>query len=248
MTWNLRYMPPPVPGEPAAGGGRGGGGFGGGGAGYLVEPGDYSVKVALSSGTDSDVKTVHVEEDPRITISPADRLARLDAEKKGMQLTRDITQVQTEIVSLKTALDNTMTAWKSRPGNARIPDNVQKAADDFSKQVNELAGHFVNPPQEFEEQGTAAPPLVVYPPTLGQRAGQAYGGISGVTAAPTPDELAELDTVSKELADLRPKVHEAATTGLANLNKMMDDAGVAHIVVVPVTGGGGRRGGVDGEN
>jgi hypothetical protein len=190
IVWNLRYTPPPVPGEGGGGGRGGGGGFGGfgGGGGYLVEPGDYTVKITL--GTDTDTKTVQVEEDPRIEISPADRAARLDAEKKGVQLTRDLAAAQTEIVSLKTALDATMTAWKARPQTARIPQNVQDAADAFSKTVNELAGHFVNPPAEGEEQGSAAPPFVVYPPTLGQRAAQAFGGVNSVTAAPTPDELA----------------------------------------------------------
>jgi photosystem II stability/assembly factor-like uncharacterized protein len=246
LVWNLRYTPPPVPGE-AGGGGRGGG-FGafGGGGGYLVEPGDYTVKITL--GNDTDTKTVHVEEDPRIEISPADRAARFDAEKKGVQLTRDLAAAQAEIVSLKTALDATITAWKARPQNARIPQNVQDAADQFSKTVNELAGHFVNPPLENEEQGSAAPPLIVYPPTLGQRAGQAFGGVNSITAAPTPDELAGMAEVRQELDALRPKIHEAATTGLAALNKAINDAGVPQIVVTPIAGGGGGRRGGDDDN
>lgn len=243
MTWNLRYTPPAVPGAEAAGG-RGGGGFGGGGgAGPLVDPGDYTVKVTL--GDQSDTKTVHVEEDPRIQISAADRAARHEAELKAFALTRDLAPVQQQIASLKASLDATMAAWKQRPRNAAIPDNVQKAADEFSKQVNEVAGHFVNPPQEAEEQGSAAPPLVVYPPTIGQRINQTYSAIQSITAAPTPDELADLAMLRTEFDALKPQVQKLAAEGLPALNKLIDEAGVAQIVVTPVAGGGGRRGGDD---
>jgi hypothetical protein len=236
-----------VPGAEAGGpGGGGGGGFGGfgGGAGYLVEPGDYTVKVTM--GDASDTKVVHVEEDPRIEISPSDRAKRFAAIKDAFALSRDLTVVQTQIVSLKTSLDNTMTAWKARPRDQRIPDNVQKAADDFSKKVNEVAGHFVNPPLESEEQGSAAPPLINYPPTLGQRINQVFGGMQSVTAVPTTDEMADYSLLKKELEDLKPQVNQLVKEGLPALNKMINDAGVAQIVLVQTAGGGsGRRGGQD---
>lgn len=244
ITWDLRMAPPTPPGGEAAGGRGGGGGFGGGGIGPLVEPGDYTVKVTL--GDQSDTKTVHVEEDPRIQISPEDRAKRHDALMKGFALSRDLITVQQQIVSLKTSLDATMTAWKQRPPNARIPESVQKAADDFSKQVNEVAGHFVNPPLLNEEQGSAAPPLVNYPPTLGQRINQVYGGIQSVTAAPTPDELADLAVLTKELNDLKPQIQKLINEGLPALNKQMNDAGIPHIIITQApAGGGGRRGGED---
>ncbi len=246
LIWNLRYTPPPTPGEPAAGGGRGGfGGFGGGG-GYLVEPGDYTVKVTLGNATDT--KVVHVEDDPRIEVSAADRAKRFAAIKDAFALTRELAPVQQQIVSLKTSLDAAMNAWKSRPRDQRIPDNVQKAADDFSKQVNELAGHFVNPPLESEEQGSAAPPLINYPPTLGQRINQVFGGIQSVTAAPTADELADYAMLKSELEALKPKVTQLLKEGLPALNKMINDAGVQQIVLVQTAGGGGGRRGGDDDN
>ncbi|HLW98094.1 MAG TPA: hypothetical protein VKR82_05570, partial [Candidatus Acidoferrales bacterium] len=162
---------------------------------------------------------------------------------KGFALTRDLTTTQQQIISLKTSLDAAMTAWKTRPRDARIPENVQKAADDFAKQVDEVAAHFQNPPLLNEEQGSAAPPLINYPPTIGQRIGQVYGALQSVTAAPTTDELADLDMLTKELADLKPQVQKLVSEGLPALNKVINDAGVANIVVTPVPAGGGRRGG-----
>lgn len=248
LEWDLRQVPPAQPGAEAAPAGGRGGGFGGfgGGAGPLVEPGDYTVKVTL--GDQSDTKTVHVDEDPRIEISAADRAARYKAEMAAFALTRDLATTQSQIVSLKTSLDAAINAWKTRPQSARIPENVQKAAGDFQKQVDDVAGHFVNPPLESEEQGSAAPPLIVYPPTIAQRINQVYGGIQSVTAAPTPDELAELGQLTKELNDFKPQIQKLVREGLPALNKMINDAGVPQIVIVPVAGGGGGRRGGDDDN
>jgi hypothetical protein len=202
----------------------------------------------VTLGDQSDTKTVHVDEDPRIEISAADRAARYKAEMAAFALTRDLATTQSQIVSLKTSLDAAINAWKTRPQSARIPENVQKAAGDFQKQVDNVAGHFVNPPLESEEQGSAAPPLIVYPPTIGQRINQVYGGIQSVTAAPTSDELAELDMLTKELNDFKPQIQKLVREGLPALNKMINDAGVPQIVIVPVAGGGGGRRGGDDDN
>ncbi len=240
LVWDLRIQPPPIPGEEAGAGAFGGrGGFGG--AGPRVEPGDYTVKITM--GDQTQTKTVHVDEDPRIQISAADRAARYELMMKAFALQRDLITTQTSIISLKTAVDNAITAWKARPQSAKIPDAVQKAAEDFQKQVNEVAYKFINPPQEGEEQGSAAPPFVVYPATIGQRIGQVYGPLQSVTAAPTADEMADYAVLAKELADLKPQIDKLVKEGLPALNKTVNDAGVPFIVIVPVTGGGGRRGG-----
>jgi photosystem II stability/assembly factor-like uncharacterized protein len=244
LTWDLRMAAPTPPGggDPNAAVFAAFGG--GGGIGPLVEPGDYTVKATL--GDQSVTKTVHVEEDPRIEISAADRAKRFDAMMKAFALTGESTRTQQQIVSLKTAVDGAVNSWRTRPPNARIPENVQKAAEDFQKQVNALAGKFVNPPQEGQEQGSAAPPLIVYPPTMGQRINQVYGSIQSITAAPTPDDLANLEALTKELHDLMPQIQKLVTEGLPALNKLMNEAGVPHIIVVPgAGGGGGRRGGGD---
>jgi photosystem II stability/assembly factor-like uncharacterized protein len=242
VAWNLRMDPPapPQPGGPGGGGGGGGGGgFGGGGAqGPVVEPGTYTVTLAL--GEKKENKPVLVEEDPRIQITPADRAARHDAIMKGYELSGEATITQRRITALKTALDAAMAAWK-RPGGARVPDNVQKAADELSKAVNEVSAKFVTPPPEGGLLGNAGPPLVYTPPTLPQRIGQVYGGLQGITQAPTPEELESLSALAKELAELQPKVEKLVTQDLSALNKLMNDAGVPHIVVAGGPGGGRRR-------
>ncbi len=238
LAWDLRMAPPVDPQQMLAGGI--GGFFGGGGRGPFVDPGTYTVKVTL--GDQTETKTVKVVEDPRIQFSEADRAKRHDAVMRAYNLSRDASRGMREIVGLRTALDTTLAAWK-RPGAEKIPENVQKAAEDLSKQVNEVAAKFANPPEEpGGEQGGAGPALVYRPPTLTQRVNEEMGSLQGMSEAPTASELAELDLLTKEVADALPQVDKLVKEGLPNLNKLMNEAGVPHIVIPqPGAGRGGRQ-------
>ena len=77
VVWDTRMDSPVPPAPPGTGGpGGGGGGFGGFAAsmGPRVEPGDYTVKIAV--GGKEATTTVAVQEDPRITMTDADRAAK----------------------------------------------------------------------------------------------------------------------------------------------------------------------------
>src|SRR5437899_3989489 len=75
-----------------------------------------------------------------------------------------------------------MESWK-KPGAPKIPENIQKAAEALSKQVEEIHGRFVAPPPEF--LGNAGPPLAYTPPPFSQRVNRLMGAIEGYSAAPT---------------------------------------------------------------
>ncbi|HUK29889.1 MAG TPA: hypothetical protein VLV89_02175, partial [Candidatus Acidoferrum sp.] len=98
---------------------------------------------------------------------------------------------------------------------------------------------------EGQEQGSAAPPLIVYPETISQRIGQVYASLQSITAAPTADEMADYTALLAELNSLKPQIDKLVKEGFPALNKLMNDSGVQQIVIVPVAGGGGRRGGDD---
>ncbi len=233
VAWDLRYNPAVPPEPPGAAGARGGGGggFGGGGRGPLVEPGPYTVKVTAGSETQS--QTVEVDEDPRVQISAQDRQARQDAIMRLYALTRTATLDQREINALKTALDAAMAGWK-RPGAPKIPDNVQKAADDFSKKVDEVRAKYQGA-GPGEGGGGGAPPVL---PT---RVTRLMGLLESYTAAPNAEEMEEISVLEKEVPAGHEQVQKLVSEDLENLNKMMNESGVPHIVVVPAAGGG-RRG------
>jgi len=232
VAWDLRYnpaVPPEPPGAAGAAGGGGGGGFGGG-RGPLVEPGTYTVKV--TAGSDTQTQTVQVEEDPRIQVSAEDRAARHDAIMKLFELSRTATLDQRQINALKVALDAAIAGWK-RPNAPKVPDNVQKAADDFSKRVDaERAKYQGAGPGEG---GGGAPP------TLLARVTRLMGVLENYTAAPTAGEGEEIAELDKKVPVEHEQVQKLVTEDLEGLNKLMNEAGIPHIVVAPATGGG-RRG------
>ncbi len=158
VNWDLRYDAPvkPTPEQLAA---QGQGFFGGGARGPMVEPGTYTVKVAL--GDNSQTQTVKVEEDPRIQISAADRAARHDMQMQLYDLYKRADDGTKTIGGLKKSLEDTLAAWK-KPGAPKIPDDIRKQAEALSKKVNDLSGKFV----AERGAGGAGGPLHYTPPPL----------------------------------------------------------------------------------
>jgi photosystem II stability/assembly factor-like uncharacterized protein/type II secretory pathway pseudopilin PulG len=215
-----------------------GGGFGGGGASLRVEPGEYTAKVTVGKLEQS--KKIVVEEDPRITISAEDRAARRQALTQVAQMVSTAIAGQRSMTGLHTTLNTYVESWK-RPGAAKPPDNVRKAAEDLLKRVEETCRKFANPVQCGERgpgQGTAGPPLVYTPPAITQRLGQLLGGIESFTAAPTAWQLDQIKLLQGMLTEASTAAQKLSKDDLAALNKMMNDAGVPHIVIP----GGGRQG------
>jgi hypothetical protein len=253
VTWDLRYdapaQPPPAnraaggaqPGENAepeatGGGGRGGGGGGGGGGGPfgfnnrgpLVDPGEYNVAIAAAGKNET--KTVAVEEDPRITLSAADRTKRRQALTKLYGMAREAETGRRKIVAMRTSLTTLTDSWK-RPGASQPPDTVKKAADDLLARVKEIAGLF-----EVDRQGGlgfAGPPLTFTPPPLNQKIGRLMGAIDGYSAAPTERQFTDIDLEAGELGPAVASVNKLANEDVPRLNKMMADAGVPYVSAGP---------------
>ncbi|HLJ39960.1 MAG TPA: hypothetical protein VKT50_00600 [Candidatus Acidoferrales bacterium] len=225
VDWDLRYDPPvkPTPEQLAA---QAQGFFGGGARGPMVEPGTYTVKVAL--GDDSQTQTVKVEEDPRIQISATDRAARHDMQMQLYDLYKRADEGAKTIGGLKKSLTDTLAAWK-KPGAPKIPDDIRKQAEALSKKVNDLSGKFVTE----RGAGGAGGPLHYTPPPLPQRVGRLMFQLEGYTAAPTQGEKDEMAGVSQELSTALDSVHAIVDTDLANLNKALRDANVPYITIGP---------------
>ena len=237
-NWDLRYAPysEPTPQQQQAMAA----GFGFGPRGPLVDPGRYTVKISM--GKEDSTQTVDVLPDPRVKAAPAEWAARHDAIMKLYELGRTTDRDRTAVDGLKIALTAAMEAWK-KPGAPKVPENVQKAAEDLSKKVDEIHGKYVAPAQA---QGNAGPPLTYTPPPYGQRVGGLMNSIEGYTAAPTSQQMDELATVTQLVADSHKVVRKLVDEDLANLNKMMNDAGIPHITTGAA--GGERRGPRTGED
>ncbi|MBI1737626.1 MAG: hypothetical protein HYR58_00055, partial [Acidobacteria bacterium] len=246
VTWDLRLRSPLPPAPPGtAGPGGFGGGLGALGAGSRVDPGTFTVKIKVGETEQS--KTITVEEDPRVTISAEDRAARRKAINDLTPIFVQATLAQRGIVGLRTNLSTAMESWK-RPGGTRVPENIQKAADELLKKIDEIYPLFGTPPSEAPSLGNAGPPIVERPAPLQNRVGQILGSLEGFTAAPTARQLEDITTLTPLVKDAAEKVQKLVMEDLANLNKLMREANIPYITMPAGAGGGGGRRGPGEEN
>jgi photosystem II stability/assembly factor-like uncharacterized protein len=236
VVWDTR-VDPPVPSQQPGGGG-GGGGFGMFGAGGArVDPGEYTVKVSV--GSREGTTTVKVQEDPRVTISDADRAAKRAAlDKLGPKL-RAVVLAQRTIQPMRTAVNNQLEGWK-RPNATKPPENVLKAAEALLANIDAAYPNFGTPPSEQAGLGDAGPPLVERPTPYPQRMTQLYAAIANQSAAPTAWQTQQVELLTGRADEVAGSVTKLSEE-LAALNKLMNEAGVPHITVP--AGGGGRGGG-----
>ncbi len=224
-------------GAAGAGGGGGGGGAGGGfggNQGSRVEPGEYTVKVA--SGKIEQSTKVVVEDDPRIEMTAADRAARRQALNQLSQMAQRGAATRRSITGLHTALKD----YKK----TKLPENVQKAVEEFTKKVDDLCIKVGTPAQCGQPAlplGWAGPPVVYTPPAVAQRITQLLGGIENYSTAPTAWQLDQVKVLQSMLAEVSTAAQTLTKTDLEALNKMMRDANVPYIAVPAGGGGGGGR-------
>ena len=235
VTWDTRGESPIPPGQGGPGGG-GGGFFGGGGAGPRVDPGEFTVKV--TAGALEATQKLEVREDPRVTMTAADRAARRDAIGKLLPLAGPITSAQRTVTTLRSTLASQTETWR-RPGGTRVPENVQKAAAALLAKVDEIYPNFGTPPSEERGLGDAGPPLVDRGPTVPMRVLQLYGQIANTSLPPTAWQLEQIPILAVKVTDLSTRVRALVDQDLAALNKLMNEAGVPHIALP--AGPGGRR-------
>jgi photosystem II stability/assembly factor-like uncharacterized protein len=235
-VWDTRMDPPVPPQPPGAGGGGGGGGFGGMAAGGpRVDPGDYTITVTV--GKREAKGTVTVQEDPRVTMTAADRAAKWAALDKLMPTMRPVILAQRSIQPMRTAVNSQIEAWK-RPDATAPPENVKKAAEALLASIDAAYPYFGTPPAEALGPGDAGPPLVERPAAYPQRMQQLYAAISNTSAAPTAWQVQQVEIVTARADELAASVKKLEEE-LAALNKLMNEAGVPHITVAQSGSGRG---------
>jgi photosystem II stability/assembly factor-like uncharacterized protein len=236
-NWDLRYNSPAEPTEEQKEAVAAGYSFGP--RGPLVEPGEYTVKI--KAGEKEAAQKVVVEEDPRIVISAADRVARRAAIDELYPLAKSTGKDRKAIEGLKNALTSAREQWKkeaAKKNEAKIPDDIQKTADDLQKKVDEVAQKYV---RERQGLGDAGPPFEWKPDPLPNQVQDLLEDLDGFAAAPggqQKDRLAELKPLVSEAS---AQVKKLLEEDLPALNKKMNDAGIPHIV--PSAGGESHGGG-----
>jgi photosystem II stability/assembly factor-like uncharacterized protein len=240
-NWDLRYNPAaePTPEQLEAMAA----GYSFGPRGPLVDPGKYTVKI--KAGAKEATQDVIVEEDPRIQFSAEDRAARRAAIDQLYAMAKTADKDHRAIEGLKDTLNTVRGQWKAdagKPNAPKIPDDIQKAADELQKKVDAVAEKYV---REREGLGNAGPPLVWKPDPLPEQAQSLLGDLDGFAGAPGGQQKERLVELAPLLSDASAQVKKLFDEDLLALNKKMNDAGIPHIVPKPSER---RRDGGDGED
>jgi photosystem II stability/assembly factor-like uncharacterized protein len=237
-NWDLRSNSPAEPTpqqlEAAAAG------FGFGPRGPLVEPGEYTVKI--NAGDLEASQKVAVEDDPRITLSAADRAARREAIDQLYAMAKTTDKDRKTIDGIQTALKTAREQWKSdaaKPNATKIPDDILKSADELQKKVDAVASRFLRDRQGL---GNAGPPFEWKPDPLPNQVQDLLGDLDGFAAAPGGQQKEKLAELTPLVNDASAQVKKIVDEDLPALNKKMNDAGIPHIVPAPPQPRGGRGG------
>jgi photosystem II stability/assembly factor-like uncharacterized protein len=205
-----------------------------------VDPGQYTVEIALGSATKV-TKTFTVEEDPRITwFSAADRSKRRAAITELMELSKQADAVRRKFTAVDTSLKGVMDGWK-RPDSWKAPEPLKAQAEALKKKLDELRPNFSGgrgfaapPPtaEELKEELAKPEPKFVLPP-LTQRIGQLTNMIDGYSAAPAKSQLDQLALVKAAVAAAAQKVDKLVQEDVAKFNKAVNDANAPAIHIPP---------------
>jgi photosystem II stability/assembly factor-like uncharacterized protein len=241
-NWDLRYDPPAEPTEEqkeamAAG-------YYDGPRGPRVDPGEYTVKIK-AAGKEATQK-VTVEEDPRITLSAADRAARRAALDELYGMAKTSSQDRKTIVALQSALKSAQAQWKKdaeKKDGVKIPEIIQKQAEELQKKVDEVTKKYH---RDREGLGNAGPPFEWRPAPLPSQATGLMEDIDGFAAAPGPQQTEKIAELKPQVSEGSAQVKKLMEEDLPAMNKRMNEAGIPHIV--PNPGGSGAGGGDDGED
>jgi len=215
IAWDLRGEPPVRPRE-----GAGGGGFFGRPRGPLVDPGVYTVSVAV--GDQKAEARLEVREDPRIRASAAERKAWSEALRDAGRLWARADAANRVADSLDEQLSALQASLKRRPST---PEAVAPALEALLARTKQLAARLTRQ----APLGFAGAPLASDPDPLLARARGLYFALGSITAAPTAQQRELLARLGSELDPVVAQANALVDTEVPAFNKLLSDQGVGRI-------------------
>jgi len=207
VTWTMRAKPPRVPpaAQIAASGIRG----------PRLVPGDYTVRLT-KAGKVYDTK-LKVGLDRRAKFSAVDRKAQFDAAMRVHGLFGEESALMDRIVALRTALAQT---------GAGLPegDPLRKNISDFDGKVDGVRKKIV---------ATTEGGAITGEERLREHTDQLYGAILSYEGKPGGYQLAYIDSLKRELADVTKEFDQLVAQDLPALNESLKAKGAQAIEPPP---------------
>jgi photosystem II stability/assembly factor-like uncharacterized protein len=215
--WDLHYAS-------ATGGGARAGRRGG--AGPWAVPGQYSVKLTANGTTLTQPFTVKM--DPRIKVSDVDLQAQLAASQKVSATSASLARSVAQSANISRQIREAKTKAKD---NASISTELDK----FEQRMTEVAGKEAAPFAGGPVETISTDETSLR--RLAGISGQISGALQSADAAPTSDQLAALDRVTKTIDTTMQQWRQFIAQDLPALNTQLTAAGFTSISA-EATGGG----------
>jgi hypothetical protein len=241
IVWDLHYDRPvpltPQEEEQVARAEASGGGFGPQRSGPGVDPGEYTVEVAV--GSDKSSTKIEVDEDPRIDwFSAADRAKRRAVIDELVNMTRQADVLRKKFTAVDTQFTAYETAW-NKPDAPKMPDTVKKAAATLKTKLSELRptmaqrgfGGGGGPPAPLSAEELAKPEPDFVLPAIPGRVQGAIRELESTSTAPDKAQLHQVELVKEALANATQAIDRLLSEDVARLNKAMSDAKVPYLSV-----------------
>jgi photosystem II stability/assembly factor-like uncharacterized protein len=237
VIWNLRaerIVPPTQQEEAAAARFAAAGGEPPVVGGPLVDPGAYTVEIAVGSNKVS--KQFTVEEDPRITwFNSADRAKRRAAINDLVEMTKQADALRKKFTPADASLTALQNSWK-RPEAPKVPDDVKKQADALKIALDDMrplfaTRNFFEPPTPEERKAELAKPEPDFIlPALNQRISQLIQGLESFAASPSESQLKQIAIAKAAVADSTREMDKLRD----QVMKFNDAMNAAKVPFVPV--------------
>jgi photosystem II stability/assembly factor-like uncharacterized protein len=222
VSWDLRYQSP-VP-APQLGEGQRRGGRGRAMRGPRVLPGEYLVRLSVD-GKEM-VKSLIVEEDPRIEITAADAQARLKImlainrlQKSGFDAQRTLDNLRVQINSVEESLKK----------QANVPQAVSSAVNSLLQEVRGARAGLAPQSGGANEQESAGPRDPALANAVMMRIGRLFDEIDSHTEPAIPRHQEELKRYTLQLNERIERVNKIITESVPNLNKLIAESGMSPI-------------------
>jgi hypothetical protein len=213
-NWDLRREPPVKPEEGAERS------FQGPPRGPLVLPGTYTVKLA-AAGKEA-TQSVVVEDDPRLTVSDAERREWYDAQQRAARAWTKADAADKAIKSIRKQLDELKAAMEKKKDT---PEAVTRGIKDLIDKTAPLASRLsLETPTGF-----AGAPLASDPDPLLPRARSLGFGLGAFEGAPTAQQKRVIDETERDLDEAAAAIKAVQQTDVPALNKLIYESGIGKL-------------------
>jgi photosystem II stability/assembly factor-like uncharacterized protein len=218
VVWDLRYAAPFEPPANAAGLF-----FLGAVRGPLVSPGKYRVRVTAAGKTMESPLTV--EEDPRVTLAPAERDERLKTQLTVSELQKRTDVVRRGVTTLRARLIAMQDSW-TKPDAPKVTGAARQSAGGLREKLDAINRRLQ---LAMRSEADDPPGLEYRPPSLAQRLLRLGNSLDSYATQVTATQSEELAALTKQVTEVERNWKSISEDDVPAFNRTLSSEGISYL-------------------